>query len=396
MPIQSLDALLAAGSLRGKRVFVRADLNVPLAKDGRITDDSRLRASLPTLERLIAAGARVLLASHLGRPKGQRVAELSLRVVRDALASALGAPVQFADDCVGESVQQAAAALADGEVLLLENLRFHAEETANDAGFARALAQNVDVYVNDAFGTAHRAHASTTGMVEFVPTAAAGLLLQRELDALAAALEPERPFVCFLGGAKVSDKLGVLEALIERADTVGVGGAMAYTFLSARGEPVGRSLVEPDRLDDARRMIARAAECGCELLLPTDHVVSDRVAEDADGRVVETIPDEMLGVDIGPKTTARYAAAAARARTILWNGPMGVFEIDAFARGTEGVAEAVAASPARSIVGGGDSLAAVHKVGVGERIDHLSTGGGASLEFVQGLTLPGVAALDRP
>jgi phosphoglycerate kinase len=398
LPIQSLDALLDHHALAGRRVFVRADLNVPL-RDGQISDDSRIRASLPTLERLLEAGARVVLASHLGRPKGEVKPALSLAPVAAALESALAGrarKVHFANDCVGPEVTAQVEALGDGELLLLENLRFHAAETQNEPEFARALASLADVYVNDAFGTAHRAHASTAGMVAHVPIAAAGLLMQRELDALAAALEPERPFVCFLGGAKVSDKLGVLEALIERADTVAVGGAMAYTFLSARDEPVGDSLIEPNRVDDARRMIARAEERGCALLLPTDHVVADAVDEDAAIEVVRSIPAGRMGVDIGPETTARYAEAAASARTILWNGPMGVFEVDAFAHGTEGVARAVADSPARSIVGGGDSLAAVNKVGVGDRISHLSTGGGASLEFVQGLTLPGVAALDRP
>lgn len=395
MPIRSLDDLLANEDLAGRRVFVRADLNVPLS-EGHITDDSRIRASLPTLERLVGAGARVLLASHLGRPKGERKPALSLAVVAPVIAKALGVRVLFAEDCVGEAAERAAADLADGEIALLENLRFHAAETDNDPDFARALGRLADVYVNDAFGTAHRAHASTAGMVEHVAVAVAGDLLQQELDALAVALDPERPFVCFLGGAKVSDKLGVLEALIERADTIAVGGAMAYTFLRARGEAIGASLVEPDRLDDARRMLSRAAERGCELLLPIDHVVSDRVEQGASASTVDAIPDGLIGVDIGPKTTARYAEAAAGARTILWNGPMGVFEIDAFAAGTEGVARAVADSPARSIVGGGDSLAAVNKTGVGDRIGHLSTGGGASLEFVQGLTLPGVAALDRP
>lgn len=393
MPIRSLDALLGENDLKGRRVFVRADLNVPLSK-GRITDDSRIRASLPTLKCLVDAGARVVIASHLGRPEGETKPELSLRVVAEALPAALGVPVTFAEDCIGESVETAVDGLANGEVLLLENLRFHAAETRNDEAFSKNLAKLADVYVNDAFGTAHRAHASTSGMVAHFSLTAAGLLLKRELDTLSSALEPERPFVCFLGGAKVSDKLGVLEALIERADTVGVGGAMAYTFLMAQGEGVGNSLVEPDRLDDARRMVARAAERGCEFLLPVDHVVCDRIEAGAAAQTVESIPDGLLGVDIGPATTARYAAAAAGAKTILWNGPMGVFEIDAFAKGTEGVAHAVANSPARSIVGGGDSLAAVNKVGVGDQISHLSTGGGASLEFVQGLTLPGVAALE--
>jgi phosphoglycerate kinase len=395
LPIRSLDALLASTELRGKRVFVRADLNVPLS-GGQISDDSRIRASLPTLERLRAAGARIVLASHLGRPKDAPDPKLSLAPVARALSTALKTPVALASDCVGPEVEAAVAGLRDGELLLLENLRFHREETKNEPGFAKALAALADVYVNDAFGTAHRAHASTAGMVAHVPIVAAGGLLARELEALSSALTPERPFVCFLGGAKVSDKLGVLEALIERADTVAVGGAMAYTFLAARGEAIGRSLVEPDRFDDARRMLARAEARGCPLLLPTDHVVADRVDAQAEARVVSTIPADAMGVDIGPRTAERYAAAAAGARTILWNGPMGVFEIDAFAKGTESLARAVAASPAKSIVGGGDSLAAVAKVGVGDRISHLSTGGGASLEFVQGLTLPGVAALDRP
>jgi len=395
LPIRSLDALLASTELRGKRVFVRADLNVPLS-GGQISDDSRIRASLPTLARLLAAGARVVLASHLGRPKDAPDPKLSLAPVARALALALKVPVELATDCVGPEVTAAVERLRNGEVLLLENLRFHREETKNEPGFAKALASLADVYVNDAFGTAHRAHASTAGMVAHVPIVAAGTLLAEELAALSTALAPERPFVCFLGGAKVSDKLGVLEALIERADTVAVGGAMAYTFLAARGEPVGRSLVEPDRFEDARRMLTRAQARGCPLLLPTDHVVADRLDANAEARIVQRIPDDAMGFDIGPQTAARYAAAATSARTILWNGPMGVFEIDAFAKGTESLARAVADSPARSIVGGGDSLAAVAKVGVGDRIGHLSTGGGASLEFVQGLTLPGVAALDRP
>lgn len=393
MAIQTLDSLVRAGILTGRRVFVRSDLNVPL-EAGRIRDDSRIRASLPTLERLRQAGARIVLASHLGRPKGERRPELSLEPVAKALSDALGQKVQLATDCVGADVEAATRELADGEILLLENLRFHPEETANQEEFARGLAALADVYVNDAFGTAHRAHASTAGIVPFVETAAAGLLLEKEIEALGSLLDPERPFVCFLGGAKVSDKLGVLEALIERADTIGVGGAMAYTFLAAQGESVGDSLVEPDRFDDALRMITRAAERGCELMLPTDHVVAARIENGADTKIVKTIPQGFMGVDIGPDTAERYAAAALRARTILWNGPMGVFEIDAFSRGTERVAHGVADSKGRSVVGGGDSLAAVAKVGLGSEIDHLSTGGGASLEFVQGLALPGIQALD--
>ena len=398
MSIRSLDALLASTELRGKRVFVRADLNVPLRHGehgAEISDDSRIRASLPTLERLLGAGARIVLASHLGRPKDAPDPKLSLAPVAKALAAILNVPVTLASDCVGPEVTAAVDRLKDGEILLLENLRFHREETKNEPGFAKALAALADVYVNDAFGTAHRAHASTAGMVPHVPIVAAGGLLAEELDALSAVLEPARPCVCFLGGAKVSDKLGVLEALIERADAVAVGGAMAYTFLAARGEPIGRSLVEANRFEEARRMLARAEARGCPLLLPTDHVVAQSLEANAEARIVTKIPADAMGVDIGPATAARYAAEAARARTILWNGPMGVFEIDTFAKGTESLARAVAASSAKSIVGGGDSLAAVAKVGVGDRISHLSTGGGASLDFVQGLTLPGVAALDR-
>jgi phosphoglycerate kinase len=378
----------------GQRVFVRADLNVPM-DGGAIVDDTRIRASLPTLRRLLDAGARVVLASHLGRPKGERVAGLSLRPVAGALGKHLGLTVGFADDCVGDVAAAAVDALAEGDILLLENLRYHAAETKNEPEFARALAALADVYVNDAFGTAHRAHASTAGMVEHVPVAAAGDLLRREIEHLGAVLEPARPLLCVLGGAKVSDKLGVLEALAERADVLVVGGAMAYTFLAARGEPTGQSLVEPDRIDDAKRLLDRCASYGRRLLLPTDHVVARSLDADAETQVVETIPDGWMGVDIGPETAAAYAQEATAARTILWNGPMGVFEIDAFAKGTERVAEAVASSEAFSVVGGGDSLAAVNKLGVADRIDHLSTGGGASLEYVQGLALPGIAALEK-
>ena len=393
MAIKTLDDLLKDGGLRGQHVFVRSDLNVPM-DSGQIRDDSRIRASLPSLERLRAAGARIILASHLGRPKGQKRPELSLQPVARALTAALGQEVRFVNDCVGPEVEAAVQELADGEILLLENLRFHAAETENQEEFARGLAALADVYINDAFGTAHRAHASTVGMLPFVATCAAGLLLRKEIDALSELLDPAHPFVCFLGGAKVSDKLGVLEALIERADSIGVGGAMAYTFLAATGLSVGRSLVEPDRFEDARRMLARATERGCDLMLPTDHVVADAIAADARIETLKSIPDGMIGVDIGPETAERYAKAALGARAILWNGPMGVFEIDAFSAGTERVAHAIADSNGRSVVGGGDSLAAVAKIGVGDRIDHLSTGGGASLEFVQGLSLPGIQALE--
>jgi phosphoglycerate kinase len=390
---ESLDALLAAG-VRGQRVFVRADLNVPI-QDGRVGDDTRIRATLPTLRRLQGAGARVIVASHLGRPKGKVDPKYSLAPVARRLGELLGQPVAFAADCVGAPAQAAVAALRDGELLLLENLRFHAEEEKNEAGFAAELAQLADVYVNDAFGTAHRAHASTAGMVPRLARAAAGDLLQSELEHLRRVLAPERPFLCLLGGAKVSDKLSVLAALVQRADVIAIGGAMAYTFLRAQGKPVGSSLVEPECEADAQRVLGAAQAAGHALLLPVDHVVAQTVEAGAAQRVVKEIPDGWRGVDIGPETAAAYAAEASRARTIFWNGPMGVFEIDAFAKGTEAVARAVAASAAHSVVGGGDSLAAVNKLGLGGRISHLSTGGGASLEFVEGRELPGVAALER-
>jgi phosphoglycerate kinase len=390
---RTLDTLLAEG-VRGQRVFVRADLNVPI-QDGRVGDDTRIRATLPTLRRLQQAGARVIVASHLGRPKGKVDPRYTLAPVAQRLGELLGTPVAFASDCIGAPAERAAAALRDGELLLLENLRFHAEEEKNEAGFAAALARLAEVYVNDAFGTAHRAHASTAGMVPLVRRAAAGDLLRSELEQLRRVLAPERPFLCLLGGAKVSDKLSVLAAMVERADVVAVGGAMAYTFLRAQGKPVGSSLVEVEREADAQRVLAAAQAAGHALLLPVDHVVAERAEAGSPQRVAKEIPDGWLGVDIGPETAAAYAAEAARARTIFWNGPMGIFEIDAFARGTEAVARAVAASGAHTVVGGGDSLAAVNKLGLGARISHLSTGGGASLEFVEGRELPGVVALER-
>jgi len=395
MAVLDLDALLAThGGVRGRRVFVRADLNVPI-QGGVVGDDSRIRASLPTLRRLLEAGARVVLASHLGRPKGKPRPELSLRPVAGRLSELLGRPVAFAPDCVGPAAEEAASRLRDGELLLLENLRFHPEEEKNDPAFAEALAALADVYVNDAFGTAHRAHASTAGMVPHVGRAAAGDLLRDELRHLSVILDPKRPLLCVLGGAKVSDKLAVLEALAGRADVIAIGGAMAYTFLRAQGQPTGDSLVEAERLEDARRVLEVARRAGRRLLLPSDHVVARELAEGAETRVVQRIPDGWKGVDIGPETAAAYGAEAAQAATIFWNGPMGVFEIPAFARGTEALARAVADSSAVSVVGGGDSLAAINRLGLGPRIGHLSTGGGASLEYVQGLVLPGVAALER-
>jgi phosphoglycerate kinase len=392
--VTTLDSLLAeGGGLRGQIVFLRADLNVPLNERG-VADDTRIRAALPTLRRLLVGGARVVLASHLGRPKGERRPELSLRPVAIRLAALLGRGLSFCEEIVGPRAEEAAGELSDGQLLLLENLRFHPGETKNDPDFARALASLADVYVNDAFGTAHRAHASTVGMVPYVRRSAAGDLLQSELQHLEVVRKPERPLLCLLGGAKVSDKIAVLEALAPHADILAVGGAMAYTFLRALGRPTGASLVEPERVDDAQRVLAAAEKASRRVLLPLDHVVAREIAAEARSEIRAEIPDGWIGVDIGPHTAASFAAEARRARTIFWNGPMGVFEIDAFAKGTEAVALAVAESKARSVVGGGDSIAAVNRLGLGNRIGHLSTGGGASLEYVQGLTLPGVAALE--
>jgi len=393
MGVQTLDDLLAQG-VRGQRVFVRADLNVPL-RDGAVADDSRLRASLPSLHRLCDAGARVIVASHLGRPKGQRVAALSLRPVAARIAKLLGAGVAFCDECVGDRARAAIDELGDGRVLLVENLRFHAGEERNDPDFSKALAALADIYVNDAFGTAHRAHASTAGMAAHFDHVAAGDLMNSELRHLRVIREPVRPLLVILGGAKVSDKLSVLEALAPHADVLAIGGAMAYTFIAANGGAVGNSLVEPDRFGDALAVQRAARDAERRLLLPSDHVVAERFEADAPTRVVTEIPEGALGLDIGPETASRYASEAANAKTIFWNGPMGVFEMEAFAEGTRTVAVAVTDSPATSVVGGGDSLAAIHQLGLGDRIDHLSTGGGASLEYVQGLALPGVAALER-
>jgi len=393
MAVVELSELLARG-VRGRRVLVRADLNVPLA-DGAIRDDTRIRASLPTLRRLLAAGARVVVVSHLGRPKGVARPELSLRPVAPRLAELIGTGVSFCEHCIGAEAAAAIERLEDGEILLLENLRFHPGEEQNDPDFAKALTEHIGVFVNDAFGTAHRAHASTVGVTAFVAEAGAGDLLKSEIDHLKAVREPARPLMVVLGGAKVSDKLAVLEALAPHADVLAIGGAMAYTFMAARGTPIGASRVERDRVEDARRVMRAAEQSGRRLLLPSDHVVATGLEAGLPTRTVTTIPDGYMGLDIGPETARRYAHEIAGARTFFWNGPMGVFEIPEFAAGTRAIARAAADSQAITVVGGGDSLAAINQMGVGDRITHLSTGGGASLEYIQGLELPGVAALER-
>jgi len=387
--LRTIDTLDVAG----KRTFIRADFNVPL-ENGRITDATRIEAALPTIKWAVAHGARVILASHLGRPKGKRDPKYSLQPVGDALAELLHLKLILAPDCVGPEIERMSKSLDRREILLLENLRFHPEEEANDPAFARQLAALADVYVNDAFGAAHRAHASTEGIAHVVPVTAAGFLMQKEVDALAKIVDaPERPVVAILGGAKVSDKIKVIEHLLDKVDTVLIGGAMAYTFLLAAGRKIGDSLVERDRLDVARDVLVSGKS---KLRLPMDHVVtSDLSGATPTEAVGIDIPDGRKGVDIGSQTVAAYRDVIAKARTIFWNGPMGIFEVEPFSRGTMAIANALADSSATTVVGGGDSIAALARSGRSDDITHISTGGGAALEFLEGRPLPGLTVLER-
>ena len=396
MPLKTIEAL----QLAGKRVFIRVDFNVPLDEQGRVTDDARIRAALPTIQHALAAKAKVILASHLGRPKGKPEdrAKFTLEPAAVRLQALLGHDVILADDCIGDGVKKAVKDLREGQVLLLENLRFHAEEEKNEEAFCKELASLCDVWINDAFGTAHRAHASTAGMARFVKEKAAGFLIKKEVEYLGKALgAPARPFVALIGGAKVSDKIKVLENLLAKADCVCIGGAMAYTFLKAQGVAVGKSLVEADKLELARQIVDKARARKVDLLLPVDHVCGAEPKETAQRVVVadRAIPDGLMGLDIGPRTLDVYRQRILAAGTVFWNGPMGLFEQKPWAEGTFGVAKAMAESKAVTVVGGGDSAAAVEEAKLVDKMKHVSTGGGASLEFIEGRELPGVKACEE-
>jgi len=393
-------ASLSAADISGKRALVRVDFNVPVDDQGNITDDTRIRAALPTIQDLTQKGAKVILASHFGRPKGVDE-KLRLTPVAKRLSELLGQEVIKTDDCIGDDVAAKVGALANGQVLLLENVRFYKEEEKNDPEFAQKLAANADFYVNDAFGTAHRAHASTEGVTKFLSPSVAGYLVEKELQYLQSAIEePKRPLAAIIGGSKVSSKIGVIETLLEKCDKLIIGGGMIFTFYKARGLSVGKSLVEEDKLELAKELEAKAKERGVALLLPTDIVAADKFAPDANATIVpiENIPADGMGLDIGPDSVKVFQAALADCKTVIWNGPMGVFEFDKFAAGTEAIAHTLAEigkTGATTIIGGGDSVAAVEKVGLADQMSHISTGGGASLELLEGKVLPGIAALDE-
>lgn len=384
--------------LRDKTVFLRVDFNVPLDKNSEITSDARIKAALPTLNYLLEKGAKVVVATHLGRPKGKILPQLSLKPVAERLSRRLSRAVTLAPDVIGTRVDKLKSDLLSGQMLLLENLRFHSEETANDRDFARELAKGIDYYVNDAFGACHRAHASVVAITEFVNKAAAGFLVEKEVKSLNKIIHtPEKPFVAILGGAKVSDKIPVIENLLSKADNILIGGAMAYTFFAAQGHGVGQSLVEKDKFELANQILIKTGEKGVNFLLPLDHIVAESMDENVSVQVLDSfpLPSELMALDIGPKTVKAYSDIIRRAKTILWNGPMGVFEIESFARGTIQMAKAIAASESLSIIGGGDSVSAVYKAGVSEHISHISTGGGASLEYIAKESLPGIEVLSE-
>ncbi len=382
--------------VEGKRVLVRVDFNVPLDESGKITDDTRIKAAIPTINYLIERGAKVILVSHLGRPKGKVVEKLRLNPVAQRLSELLNRKVIKTDDCIGEEPEKAVSRMKNRNVLLLENVRFHPGETKNDPEFAKALAKLADLYVNDAFGAAHRAHASTVGVAEILPSAA-GFLLEKEITTMGKVIQnPEKPFTVVLGGAKVKDKIGVIENLLEKADNLLIGGGMAFTFLKALGYEVGKSLLEEDKIDMARGFLEKGKKLNTNIVLPRDVVVADRISADAEHKTVDVsqIPNALMGVDIGEKTVEEFVKYINQSKTVLWNGPMGVFEIQAFANGTKQVAEAIARSNATTIIGGGDSAAAVEKLGIADQMTHVSTGGGASLMFLEGKELPAIKALD--
>lgn len=394
-------ANLSAEDLSGKRVLVRVDFNVPLDDQGNITDDTRIRAALPTIQDLTSKGAKVILTSHFGRPKGKVVDSMRLTPVANRLSELLGQPVTKTNDCIGDEVASAVAGLQNGQVALLENVRFYAEEETNDSEFSKKLASVADLYVNDAFGTAHRAHASTEGVTHYLKPSVAGYLIEKELEYLQNAIEnPQRPLAAIIGGSKVSSKITVIETLLEKVDKLLIGGGMIFTFYKARGLNVGKSLVEDEFLDLAKSLEAKAKEKGVQLLLPTDVVIADKFDKDAEAQTVsvENIPDGWMGLDIGPDSVKVFQEALAECKSVIWNGPMGVFEFDKFAKGTEAIARTLAditKTGTITIIGGGDSVAAVEKVGVADQMSHISTGGGASLELLEGKVLPGIAALDE-